>query len=82
MKSSWPPTATTARANWLSKPPRQGEPVRVIGNRERSGKGRGVREAMALARGDIAGYADADNKVPIEEFDKLRPMAERRATTW
>ena len=51
----------------------QGEPVRVIGNRERSGKGRGVREAMAMARGDIAGYADADNKVPIAEFDKLRP---------
>ncbi|MGO4883171.1 MAG: dolichyl-phosphate beta-glucosyltransferase [Bryobacteraceae bacterium] len=51
----------------------QGEPVRVIGNRERCGKGRGVREAMALARGDIAGYADADNKVPIEEFEKLRP---------
>ena len=51
----------------------QGEPVRVIGNKERSGKGRGVREAMALARGDIAGYADADNKVPIEEFDKFRP---------
>jgi dolichyl-phosphate beta-glucosyltransferase len=47
--------------------------VRVIGNRERGGKGRGVREAMALARGDIAGYADADNKVPIEEFDKFRP---------
>src|ERR1039457_4926662 len=52
---------------------RQGEPVRVIGNQERSGKGRGVREAMALARGNIAGYADADNKVPIEEFDKFRP---------
>jgi dolichyl-phosphate beta-glucosyltransferase len=52
---------------------RQGEPVRVIGNRERSGKGRGVREAMGLARGNIAGYADADNKVPIEEFDKFRP---------
>jgi len=51
----------------------QGEPVRVIGDRERSGKGRGVREAMALARGEIAGYADADNKVPIEEFDKFRP---------
>jgi len=50
----------------------QGEPVRVIGNQQRSGKGRAVREAMALARGDIAGYADADNKVPIEEFDKLR----------
>ena len=50
----------------------QGEPVRVIGNQARSGKGRGVREAMALARGDIAGYADADNKVPIAEFDKFR----------
>ncbi len=59
---------------------RHGEPVRVIGNPKRSGKGRGVREAMALARGDIAGYADADNKVPIEEFDKFRPLlaAERR----
>jgi dolichyl-phosphate beta-glucosyltransferase len=52
----------------------RGEPVRVIGNRERSGKGRGVREAMALARGAIAGYADADNKVPIEEFDKFQPL--------
>lgn len=52
---------------------RQGEPVRVIGNRERGGKGRGVREAMALANGNIAGYADADNKVPIEEFDKFLP---------
>ena len=52
---------------------RRGDPVRVIGNRERSGKGRGVREAMALAGGDIVGYADADNKVPIDEFDKFRP---------
>ena len=51
----------------------KGEPVRVIGYRERRGKGRGVREAMALARGDIAGYMDADNKVPIEEFDKIHP---------
>lgn len=56
-----------------SEAARQGEPVRVTGNLERSGKGRGVREAMALARGDIAGYADADNKVPIDEFDKFRP---------
>jgi len=52
---------------------REGEPVRVIGNIDRSGKGRGVREAAALAAGDIVGYADADNKVPIEEFDKIRP---------
>jgi dolichyl-phosphate beta-glucosyltransferase len=28
---------------------------------------------MALAQGNIVGYADADNKVPIEEFDRIRP---------
>jgi dolichyl-phosphate beta-glucosyltransferase len=45
--------------------------VKVIGHPERLGKGRGVREGVALARGAIIGYADADNKVPIEEFDKI-----------
>src|SRR5262249_14304613 len=45
----------------------------VIGNRERLGKGRGIRMAMALAKGEIIGYADADNKVPIEEFYKFEP---------
>jgi dolichyl-phosphate beta-glucosyltransferase len=52
---------------------RQGEPVRAIGHPERGGKGRGVREAAALAAGNIIGYADADNKVPVEEFDRIRP---------
>lgn len=52
---------------------RHGEPVRVIGNKERCGKGRGVREAVALASGNCIGYVDADNKVPIQEFDKVRP---------
>ena len=45
--------------------------ISVIGRAERSGKGRGVREAIALAKGDIVGYADADNKVPIQEFEKI-----------
>ena len=50
-----------------------GDPtLTVIGHRERSGKGRGIREAMRLARGRIVGYADADNKVPIEEYDKIQ----------
>ena len=44
--------------------------ISVIGRAERSGKGRGVREAVALAKGSIVGYVDADNKVPISEFDK------------
>jgi glycosyltransferase involved in cell wall biosynthesis len=48
--------------------------VKVIGSPERRGKGRGVREAVALANGDIIGYADADNKVPIEEFLNLDPF--------
>jgi dolichyl-phosphate beta-glucosyltransferase len=46
--------------------------LQVIGHRERAGKGRGIREAMKLVHGRIVGYADADNKVPIEEFDKVR----------
>jgi dolichyl-phosphate beta-glucosyltransferase len=47
--------------------------VKVIGSPQRRGKGRGIREAVALATGEIIGFADADNKVPIEELDKLAP---------
>jgi dolichyl-phosphate beta-glucosyltransferase len=46
----------------------------AIGNEQRSGKGLGIRNAVARATGAIIGYADADNKVPIEEFDKFRPV--------
>ncbi len=48
--------------------------LRVIGNVQRLGKGRGIREAVRLARGEIIGFADADNKTPIEEFDKVEPL--------
>lgn len=48
--------------------------VFVTGHPERMGKGRGVREAAAMATGEIIGYADADYKVPIEEFDKIAPL--------
>lgn len=51
--------------------------LRAIGHLERSGKGRGVREAIALARGRYIGYADADNKVPITEYDKIAPLLDR-----
>jgi dolichyl-phosphate beta-glucosyltransferase len=51
-----------------------GDPcVQVIGEPTRRGKGRGIREAMRLAAGEIVGFADVDNKVPIGEFDKLEP---------
>jgi dolichyl-phosphate beta-glucosyltransferase len=42
----------------------------------RRGKGLGIREAVAIASGAVIGYADADNKVPIEDFDKVRPVLE------
>jgi dolichyl-phosphate beta-glucosyltransferase len=43
----------------------------VIGSGERRGKGRGIREGVQRARGDIVGFVDADNKTPISEFDKF-----------
>ncbi len=46
----------------------------AIGEDRRRGKGRGIREAVELASGAVIGYADADNKVPIEEFEKFRPL--------
>ena len=47
--------------------------LQAIGSEQRRGKGIGIREAVAIATGDIIGYADADNKVPIDEFDKFLP---------
>jgi dolichyl-phosphate beta-glucosyltransferase len=48
--------------------------LRVIGGPERRGKGYGVRRGVELAQGEIIGYLDADNKTPIEEFDKFEPL--------
>lgn len=47
--------------------------LRVIGENARRGKGLGIREAVAIATGEIIGFADADNKVPVEEIDKILP---------
>src|ERR1700681_4240989 len=46
--------------------------IQVIGQPDRRGKGRGIREAVRLARGDVIGFTDADNKTPIAEFDKIQ----------
>jgi dolichyl-phosphate beta-glucosyltransferase len=51
--------------------------ITVFGHPERRGKGRGVREAAQLATGAVVGYADADNKVPIEEYSKIAPWFAR-----
>jgi dolichyl-phosphate beta-glucosyltransferase len=49
----------------------------VIGGPERRGKGRGIREAVRIAQGQFVGFADADNKVPIDELDKVMPLLEQ-----
>jgi glycosyltransferase involved in cell wall biosynthesis len=51
--------------------------VRVLGGPGRSGKGHGIRQAVTIARGAVIGFADADNKTPITEAEKLLPWLER-----
>jgi dolichyl-phosphate beta-glucosyltransferase len=50
--------------------------VQVQGGPGRRGKGRGVREGVARARGRLIGFADADNKTPISELEKVFPWLE------
>lgn len=51
--------------------------LHVLGDVKRRGKGYGIRQAMAIATGDIVGFADADNKTPVSEFDKFGPLFEQ-----
>jgi dolichyl-phosphate beta-glucosyltransferase len=48
--------------------------IRVIGSPQRRGKGHGIRQAVRIATGTVVGFADADNKTPITEFDKIEPL--------
>lgn len=45
----------------------------VLGSARRGGKGRGVREGVHAARGELIGFIDADYKTPIEEIEKVLP---------
>jgi dolichyl-phosphate beta-glucosyltransferase len=56
---------------------REDSRICVIGSRERGGKGRGIRNGVARARGEIIGFVDADYKTPIEEVEKILPWFER-----
>jgi dolichyl-phosphate beta-glucosyltransferase len=47
--------------------------LNATGADARRGKGLGIRVDVAIATGAIIGYADADNKVPIDDFD-VRPV--------
>jgi dolichyl-phosphate beta-glucosyltransferase len=48
--------------------------LHAIGTEARGGKGLAIRNAVGMAGGALIGYADADNKVPITELDKFRPV--------
>ncbi len=50
--------------------------LKVLGSPERRGKGHGIRQAVHEATGKLIGFADADNKTPITEFDKFLPLLE------
>src|SRR5262245_4307480 len=52
---------------------RRDKRLSVMGSPERGGKGKGVRLAVAKAKGEVIGFADADNKTPIEELDRVLP---------
>jgi dolichyl-phosphate beta-glucosyltransferase len=55
-----------------------GDPrIVVLGGPERRGKGRGIRMGVARARGRQVGFADADDKTPIEDLDVLLPWLDR-----
>ena len=47
--------------------------IAVIGTPERRGKGRGVRNGVLQAKGEVIGFVDADYKTPIEELEKILP---------
>ncbi len=47
--------------------------LRVMGEPSRRGKGRGIREAVAVAGGCFIGFTDADDKTPIDDLDTLWP---------
>ncbi len=49
----------------------------ALGAPQRRGKGRGIREGVARARGQVIGFMDADNKTPVEELGKVLPYLDR-----
>ena len=51
--------------------------ISVLGSAERGGKGKGVRNGVQAARGQIIGFIDADYKTPVEEVEKILPWLEQ-----
>lgn len=54
-------------------------PITVIGSTRRGGKGRGVRDGVRIAEGEVIGFMDADNKTSITEFVYFDPLLKQGA---
>src|SRR5581483_5412214 len=50
--------------------------LKGLENADTRGKGYNIRRAVSVAEGSIIGFTDADNKTPIDEFDKFLPLLE------
>jgi dolichyl-phosphate beta-glucosyltransferase len=48
--------------------------IRLLEERSRRGKGYAIRRGVGVACGDVIGFIDADNKTPIDDFDKVEPL--------
>ena len=46
--------------------------LKVTGNVERRGKGYGIRHAIAIASGEMIGFADANNKLRLRSWTRSR----------
>ncbi len=58
---------TKAAAKELAKKHRH---VKVISRPKRSGKGKAIKDAVAIAKGSVIGYMDIDVAVPLEYINK------------
>jgi dolichyl-phosphate beta-glucosyltransferase len=51
--------------------------IRILEERSRRGKGYAIRRGVSAAHGDVIGFIDADNKTPIDDFDKVEPLLQQ-----
>ena len=62
-------TADVVRALAMEEPR-----IRLLDERSRRGKGYAIRRGVGVARGDVIGFIDADNKTPIDDFEIIEPL--------
>ena len=64
---------TDGTAELVREVARRDPNIKLTESNDRKGKGQAIRRGVQLAKGDIVGFVDADNKIPIEELDATLP---------